>query len=270
MPCCSSVERTPKFIPPAASSEVAVLFRPGHQTGVKILRFEIGTDSKDRAVRKLATRADLFSECEVTSVGNRVDSICVGRSIKEYWRIVCRRLGADGLPAPQSVEAGAPIEARFVGPPVERTEPNGIVLTTRDVEVTSSPLRTVGRMHGELVLRWPAGRTDTHPVRWEITPLLRLRPSSIVLESGDGPVERIVTLASDDGPVRVLRVSGSALSATVECSQASSRVHRLALKLEPGRAGPRGGFMAVEIGVDHPDQPQLTLGVIVLPSGPSS
>ena len=100
-PCCSAVEKLPQNIPTAGSGDVNVLFKPGHQTGPRSVAFEIRTDSVEQPVWRLVLRAQPFSECEITPVGDRFESIPLGRPSTENWRIVCRRMGSEGLPAPR-------------------------------------------------------------------------------------------------------------------------------------------------------------------------
>ena len=46
-PCCSAVESLPELILPRGEAKVAVLFKPGHQSGLKAVRFTVETDSSE-------------------------------------------------------------------------------------------------------------------------------------------------------------------------------------------------------------------------------
>ena len=71
--------------------------------------------------------AQPFSECEITPVGDRFESIPLGRPSTGSRAPVCRRMGSEGPPAPEAVESCEPIKAKFVGPAIEQTEPDGLV-----------------------------------------------------------------------------------------------------------------------------------------------
>jgi len=214
-------------------------------------------------------RAHPFSEWEISPVGDQVGSIPLGRPSTENWRIVCRMKGPEGLLAPEAVDAREPIKARFVGPAIEQTEPGGVVETFREVEVALPATREIGSHQAELVFRWPGGAKRTHPFRWRVAPLVRLTPPSVVIDSPAKPTDCVVELSADDRAFRIKRVYGSMLSEPVVLPPNSSRMHRLTLRVDPGRAT-KDHVSNIKIDIDHPDQPQLTLSVLCLESPPSS
>jgi hypothetical protein len=265
-PCCSAIQALPGRIAPAAASDVAVVFRPGQQTGPRAVRFQIKTDSDEQPIYTLVLQAQLFAEWEIVPAGGRVGSINVGRSRTENWRIVCRRSESRGLPLPETVEGCDAIKARFVGPVSVQTQPGGLVQSTREVEIELAAIPKIGTQQALLVFRWGDGQTKTHLVRWTVVPLVHLAPSGIIIAASNTPIDRAVTLSSDDRPFRITRVAGPLLSEPVRTPSDSLRTHRLSLRLNPGRAI-SGRATAVLIEIDHPDQPRLELTVLVTPSG---
>ena len=264
-PCCSAVEPLPKSILPHGEAKVAVLFKPGHQSGLKAVRFTVQTDSGEQPVRTLILRARLFSEWEIAPVGDPTTSLPAGKAGKQVWRITSRRKGSEGLRPPESVKVAKPLEANFVGPATEQEQPDGVVETTRDVGVTLPAIPKLGSQQAESAFLWPDGHQKTHLIHWEITPRVRMAPSSIVLEPSGKPTERSVTIASDDGPFRITKVAGTILAAPVAAPATAASRHHVKLRIDPAR-GASGGVSSIVISTDHPRQSELTLSVLVLPS----
>jgi hypothetical protein len=265
MPCCSAIESLPKFIPPHGDSKVSVVFKPGHQSGHKAVRFAVQTDSTDQPTRALALLARLFSAWEVGPIGEPVGTTRVGSSGTASWRAVCRRKESEGLSPPERLKIGEPFQARFIGPATEQTQPDGVVEAIRDVEIYVPATLKPGPQQVELAFLWPDGRRETQLIRWEVTPVVRISPSSIVIEQAGKPVERSVTITSDEKPFRIIQVGGGPLSGPVEPSPIADRIHHLTLRLDPARAV-AGGVSNVVIRTDHPLHSELTVRVLALPS----
>jgi hypothetical protein len=189
-PCCSAVEKLPQTIQAAGAADVTVLLKAGHQTGPKSAVFEIKTDSVEQPVWRLVLRAHPFSEWEISPVGDRVESIPLGRPSTENWRVVCRHKGTEGLPAPDTVESSESIKASFIGPARERTGLGGMVEMIRDVEVALPAIQKTGNHRADVVFRWSGGMKRAHSIRWKIAPLVRLTPSSVVINSPGKPTDR--------------------------------------------------------------------------------
>ena len=164
------------------------------------------------------------------------------------------------------MESCEPIKAKFVGPAIEQTEPDGLVEAIRNVEVSLPAVRKIGNQQAELVFRWPGDVKRAHPIRWKIAPLVRMTPSSVVLDSHGAPTDCVVDLSADDRSFRIKRVHGSLLSEPVVVPSNSSRTHRLALRIDPSRAT-KASVSGIQIDIDHPGQPQLTLSVLCMSGG---
>jgi hypothetical protein len=263
-PCCSAVEPLPDSILPHAEARVAVLLKPGYQSGIRVVRFAVRTDSGEQPVRTLILRARLFSEWEIAPAGDPTMSLPVGKGGKQVWHITCRRKGSEGLRPPESVKVAKPLEANFVGPATEQEQPDGVVEATRDIEVTLPAIPKLGSQQAELAFLWPDGLEKTQLIRWEITPRVRMVPSSHVLEPSDKPIERSIMITSDDGPFRITKIAGTMLSAPVEVPAIAARRHDVKLRIDPAR-GVSGGASGILIGTDRPYQPELSLSVLTLP-----
>jgi hypothetical protein len=264
-PCCSAVGPLPESIPPHGQGNVAVIFKPGQQTGHKAVQFAVETDSRDQPTRLLTLRARLFSEWEIAPVGDPIGSVPVGRTGKGTFRIVCRRRGSEGLRSPVDLKAAESIQARFTGSAEEQVQPDGGVETIRDVEVTLPAIQKLGPQQAEIAFLWPDGRRITHRVRWDVSPLLRLSPSSIVVEATDKPVEQPITITSDDGPFGVTKIEGALLARPIDAPSAAEKTHHLILRLDPARVA-GGGVSTIVIGTDHLNQHELMFRVLILPS----
>jgi Protein of unknown function (DUF1573) len=207
-PCCSAVESLPELIPPRGDAKVAVLFKPGHQSGLKVVRFAVETDSSEQPARMLIVRARLFSEWEMVPTEDLTASLPIGKTGTQTWRVFCRRKGAQGLRLPESVKVAGPLKASFVGPASVQEQPDGFDEATRVVEVALPAIAELGPRAAELAFLWPDGLEKTHLIRWEIAPRVRMAPLSIVVESSEHPIEKVVTVTSDDGPFRIIKVAG--------------------------------------------------------------
>lgn len=262
-PCCSAVESLPNSIPPHGESKVAVVFKPGYQSGLKAVQFAIETDSAEQPNRLLTLRARLFSEWEIALASDPAGDLPIGNEGKEVWRVVCRRKGTEGLRSPDSIKVAEPLRARFRGSVEEQVQPDGVIEATREVEVTLPAIPKPGTQQAEMALLWTDGRRKTQVIHWEITPVVHLSPSSLVIEASGNSIEQSVTIASDDVPFRITRVCGALLSQPVDVPPDSGRTHHLTLRLGPARVV-AGEISTVVIGTDHPKHPEVVLRTLVL------
>jgi hypothetical protein len=158
-----------------------------------------------------------------------------------------------------------PLGASFLGTALTRDAPGGLVEATRELEVLIPPGRTPGARRGELVLSWRDGRTETQIINWEVRPHLTVSPRTIVLEAGVQHVRRRVVVASDCGPFIVKRVFGSLVRGTAPLPRIARVTHQLNIEFDaPAAAASRTVDVLIE--TDHPDQPAVSLGIIVLPN----
>ncbi len=264
-PCCSSIGPIPKSIPAHGEAGVPVEFRPGFQSGRKRLQFVAATDREDCRRIEMSLTADLRPSWEVAPIGEPSLRVVVGSPSIHSYRIITRQKDAGGLPPPSGLDVGAPFTARFVGEPAERRLPGEIVEAERTIQVESPAIQEPGVASADLRLTWTGGTSHTHPIRWEITPLVRVAPLTLVVRSGESAHRASVTIHSVDRPIRILGVSGSVLAKPVEPTRDSALVHRLDLTIDAARGREDGS--EVEVMTDHPAQSRLKLKVLIVPRG---
>lgn len=98
---------------------------------------------------------------------------------------------------------------------------------------------------------------------WQVASHIRATPSGLVLKADAGSLPHQFFLRSEDRPFRILRVSGSVLARLDEpLPEVAQPVHRLALILKPDSSGASD----IRFTTDHPDQPTVTVSVLILPS----
>jgi hypothetical protein len=121
-----------------------------------------------------------------------------------------------------------------------------------------------GTRQGDLEIQWPGGKTWRHPVFWRVEPLIEAIPSGLVATSSRERVEQEIVLQSSDRPFRVLGASSPLIAERFHPPAGSERSHQIRLVLDPARATPEVGSEII-ITTDHPDQPTVTLSILVLP-----
>ena len=96
---------------------------------------------------------------------------------------------------------------------------------------------------------------------------MTVSPTGLVLKPSDGPVDRAVTIRSASGPIRVLSVSGLDSDALHEVLPSEPRpMHVLRMTLDPSRW--EGGPAEIVFATDQPDQPLVSLSVLLIPDSP--
>jgi hypothetical protein len=121
-PCCSAIGPLPELLPAGTSVAVPVVFRPGTQTIRKRVTFAVRTDHPDRPVWPLAVAASLTAEVELRPTADSETSLPIGRTGRQRFRVVCRRIGDEGRGGPRAVEADPPLAATL-GPAQPSTPP---------------------------------------------------------------------------------------------------------------------------------------------------
>lgn len=155
-PCCSAIGPLSDVIPAHGVVKVAAIFKPGFQAGRRRVEFTIRTDRPDRPFLSLALLATLTSEFEVRHLDGSDASVPMGRTGRQLFAVVCRRIGDQGRGVPENLVASEPIIASFVGPIEETRHPHGLIEATRTVQAICPPRRRRARNAGRSC---SAGRT---------------------------------------------------------------------------------------------------------------
>lgn len=263
-PCCSEIGPLPEWISPEGEAQVPITFKPGYQSGRKRVEFVVQTDSPERPIWRLVVNAALVSELEVTTLDGSDTVLPLGHGGSQSLQILCRRIGDDGRGSPISIAAASPLVARFSGPATERLFPDGHIEATRKIVVDLPRAAESGVRQADLEIHWPGGKTWRHPVLWRVEPLIEAIPSGLVATSSRERVEQEIVLQSRDRSFRVLGASSPLIAERFHPPAGSEQSHQIRLVLDPARATPEVGSDVI-ITTDHPDQPTITLSILVLP-----
>ncbi|MGC8638373.1 MAG: DUF1573 domain-containing protein [Isosphaeraceae bacterium] len=263
-PCCSSVGPLPGSIPPAGEVKVPVSFKPGYRSGLKAVLFTVETGEKERPVRTLALQARLVSAFEMQPLEGSTTSVALGQSGRQTFLLTARRKGNQGRSLPEKLSVSSPLEVAFRGKAATKSDADGLVEASREMIVTIPAEKQAGSRGGGVTFSWPDGQTETRPVSWEVRPRLRGSPSGLVLHRSAKPVQQTVLVISDGRPFRVEKVSSPILSGKAELPRQCAVRQVLSLRLDASRA-PASRAVDIAIKTDHPDQPSVSLSVLVLP-----
>ncbi len=265
-PCCSSIESLPDAVPPGSTASFSIQYRPGFQSGRKAAAFTIRTDAKDAPERRFVVLASLVAEVEVGTLEPSDRSLRIGQPGRQRARIVSRRIGGVGRPAPDSIVAPAPLAARFEGPATESTWPGGVNESVRVATIDLPGTATPGPRRESALIRWDGDRTWTLPLSWQVAPTLRASPATLILDPARGPSEFSVIVRSEDRPFRILSVVGPSVVANDPLPTKPDRTWSVRFKLDAARLTP-GTSADVVLATDSSDQPTLDLKVVILPTG---
>jgi len=269
-PCCSAVEDHPRTIAPHGKVEIPVVFRPGLQTGKKSVAFAVETDGAlGRGVATLRLTASLFSEWEVIPSAANPKSFPLGKGGTLGFDAICRRSARVGLPPPDSIELAGPATLVSFDPAIEESQADGFIVARRHLEVRVPADSPVGMNHGSARYLWAGGESRESILPWEVKPRLQASPSAVVLKRGEPPVESRFLIASDDRPFRVVEVTGPLLEGPPAVSTTANRTQTLGLRIATARAGRDDETGEIIVRTDHPDQPTVTLRVLILDDGAS-
>ena len=95
-------------------------------------------------------------------------------------------------------------------------------------------------------------------------PRLSVSPSGLLLHESSKLVRQQIVVTSDGRPFRVEKVSSPILSGKAELPRQCAVRQVLSLRLDASRA-PASRAVDIAIKTDHPDQPSVSLSVLVLP-----
>ncbi len=263
-PCCSSAVAAPEVIPPGGSVKLAVTLKTEGIRGRKRVEFLVEADPAGVLANRYAATATVSPEVDVTITPDSSGSLLVGQAGRQDLEVVSRRVGAEGRDAPGSIEANAPLTARFVGKPVVATFANGLIEATRHAEVViPADSAAPGSRRAEVMLRWPDGRSDRRVLTWEVRPRVSASPDGLVIKAGAGRTTRAVFLrVADDRPFRVVDLEGASLPGGAgSLPTPSTARHQLDLTID-NPAEP--GTSEIRLTTDHLDQAVVTISVLAM------
>ena len=264
-PCCSAVGPWPQSIPPGGESKFPIVLKSGLQTGRKYVRFVVDTDDPDHPTWWFAATANLFGEVEVIESNDSNHVLMLNHAGTLRFTVICRRLGKEGRLAPDSLSVAPPLSARFLGSAQNKRLGDGLIESRRSFEVVVPALKEPGSRASEIVLKWSDGRDFKRSFSWKANASLTATPSGFVLKSHEGRQTKTIFVRSLDRPFRLVGVSGPLLAEPPPPSDEPKDLHVLKLILDPSLSTSRDATEVI-ISTDHPDQPSLTLSVLVLHS----
>ena len=262
-PCCSSIGPLPESIPPKGEAKIPVTIKPGYQSGLKGVGFAVETDAREHPAHNFFLRARLVSTWEMEQLEGSSTSLPLGHSGTQTFRMTARRKGNQGLSLPEKLSSTPPLVVAWGGEASTKSGAGGLIEATREITVTIPAEKQAGARRGEIAFGWPDGQTEMRTIRWEVRPRLRVSPSGLVLRSSVQPVQQTITVISDGRPFQVERVMSPLLVGSVELPRLEETRQTLILKLDVSRA-PAEGAVDIEIRTDHPDQPTVSLTILVL------
>jgi hypothetical protein len=264
-PCCSGVGPLPSVIPAGDRVSVPVVLKAGYSHGRKRVEFVVRTDDPDQAAVVLTLGASFVADLDVETLPESDGPLTVGQEGRRRLRVVCRQVDGVGRAVPDRVDAGPPLEARFIGEP-NRSDSGAVHEEERIVEV-SLPADRVGSHRADLMLRWSNDDPPmTLPIAWEVVPRIRAVPSGLVLHRDGGMAKRSIVLRAEQTEFRIQGMAGALLTSAGITTTPPSRVHRLDLALDPSRLE-GDGATDIRIETDDPYQPVIAVSVLVLPGG---
>jgi hypothetical protein len=185
--------------------------------------------------------------------------------------LICRKVAGEGLGDPEALQASTSLEAQFVGPAEVNRGPGGMVQTLRRIEVALPASEKVGTRQGGIRLRWAGDTTREFPIIWEVVPVLRVSPATLLLSADQAEQSRTIVVRSTDSdhPFRILDVSGPTVAGYDSTPDEAGVIHRVDLKFEPSRSMD-GETSDVTITTDHPVQRATSLKILVASAPPES
>ncbi|MFO0952005.1 MAG: hypothetical protein U0835_12810 [Isosphaeraceae bacterium] len=264
-PCCSSIGPVPIEIRPHSTVAVPVEFRPNGPSGKRRLDFAVKAHDLSDISLNLSITADILAEWEAIDLNAGPLTLRTGESAIRRYRITSRLAGQTGLGAPSEIRTPSNVKAVFKDPARVRTV-DGMVETSRDVEIQISPSSQPGPKSAVLAIVWDAGFTRELNVNWAVSPAVSIHPEGVVLGQSERTSSCRFMVTSED-PFLILDVRGSVVARAAGMSPRPARLQTLVLDLDcSGKSG--SGAEDVTILTDNPRQPQLKVSVLWLsPAG---
>lgn len=263
-PCCSSIDPLPRLIAPHSTVPVKIALRTENKSGLLRVAFGVETDDAAAPLRRFTASVLLIPEWEIQTEREPVRSLGIGQGGRQECRVVCRRNGKAGWGVPVDVKVSGPVKAALGGSIEESIGPAGITEASREVEVELLASSQPGFQQGEVLFQWPDGRTQSHVVTWEVRPRIKASPSGLVLRRSRDPLDVSITVASEDRPIRIIKVDGPLFRPHIPAAEARQR-HALHLVVDGSKTGPEG-ISDIKVTTDHPDQPEVSIAVLLVDS----
>jgi hypothetical protein len=263
-PCCSSVGPLPAEIPARGTAELSVSIRPGYQSGLMRVEFEVATDSDILPVIRLSTDLHLRSSFEVKRLEGSDESLPIGANGKQRFRVTARRVGAEGFSLPDAITGSDGLLVTPRTPPETKATQNRLVESICEFDIMLPPRQKKGVQRAEVVFHWLDGRTKSHLVGWQTRESLRLSPPGLVMKRSKRPLNAHVVVFSDRRAFKIKKVTSPLLIGKVDLPSAAATRHAIDLMLDQSGAN-AARVSDVSITTDDPNQSKVALTILILP-----
>jgi len=263
-PCCSTIGPTPRVVPAGKTVMIPVTLHVGSSTGRKRVEFALATGDKARKQHGMSLTIDLLGESEVLRDGDANPSIPINRPQRWNLVLVSRGDGTSGLGPVTSIKARAPLVATIAGKPVRTDLGSGLVEYRQAAVIDIPPCRSVGPQSSEIELVRDGGRELPHVLSWRVTGQVDATPSGFSLARSSGPVVKSILVRAKDRPFRIMSVKGDLVIPSPLPNDVADS-HRIDLHLDTARLTANRAS-DVRIMLDHPDQPVITISILLLPA----
>ena len=262
-PCCSTIKERPDVIAPGGSGILRVEFRPGFQSGRKVVEFVICTDDPTLPSRRYGLAATLVGEVEIV-VKDLDSTLPPGVAGRQTYRALCRQAKGEGRSLPRAIVAGTRTMARFTseGRTVER---DGVIESEREFVVDLLPDAISGTKRDAVRLEWRDGLDWTCPITWNVRSRVSATPAALIVRRSDLEPKKVL-IHAEDQPFRVLKVGGNDwASCDLHLPTAEAKSHILAIRVDAAK-WPEGSVRELTIECDHPDGRGIPISILVPPS----
>jgi hypothetical protein len=260
-PCCSAIGPLPDSIPPGGAAALPVSLKVGNRAERKQVRFEVGVATDVECLQSYDLAAEILPEVEFHAVEGPPE-LSIHQGGRQVFRIVSRKIGAEGRGVATAVEASPPSLARFLGEPTLRKLAGGVTEAVQVVEVTAEGSEVVGDRRDLVKVRWDGAVVEPYPVVWRIRPRVVAVPAGLILDDVGPGVTRSILLKATDRPFRVLGVKNPlARDRPGTWRSEPATTHRVEFDFDRDEAP--SGVSTLTITTDHPDQPEIALSVFI-------
>jgi len=126
------------------------------------------------------------------------------------------------------------------------------------------PTDEIGTHATDLVFQFSDSPPLTQTIRWEVTPVVRAKPPSLVIRPDSESEDPVVILACADQAFRVLGATGPHLDLRRIGSSELRFTHIVRFPVKQFSTQP--GVTTIRFSTDHPAQPFVSVSLLVLPT----
>lgn len=265
-PCCSYMGEVKPSIMPGERVSIPTRLKTGVRVGPTVVEFKVRTSSEKNPLQRFRLKANFVEEVKIELDDSSDTKIFMGKAGNQALLVKTRFLGGNEGKRVVSVSSDSKLIALLIPEQKTLKREDNIEEIVQKIALELPPSQRIGDHREELTIKWADGATKKRLISWETIPCLKISPRNLSIQHTDSSQAVKVIVKSMDGAFRIRDIKGPIIRDSLNLGQSSSLVHSFELEIIT-KMKPHIYFEQIEFVTDHPNQPTVSVNLMVSPRG---